>query len=281
MTTLSGIDESEVTEVSIRNGLSGESGTIDNTIEIEKLISILDNYSLEEFYEESYLNGYRHFFYFYTDSGNFSRVSIVDNNTVQVDRVLYNVINSPIDLVEIEEFIDSSSNSKSAPSDDGLNVEVSGLVEFLSTDDLVSQSDIIITGTVTGAYPSRWNTPDGQRPDKADSELDIGTEDMIYTHIGIHVSKYLKNPLDTGDLQITIDGGTVGDDSIWVEDSPSFEYGENVLLFLDWTPGREGMTVTGGYQGKFTMINDTAAVRGDGMSVTITEKYDHWAITEI
>ncbi|WP_319508989.1 hypothetical protein [uncultured Methanolobus sp.] len=281
MTTLSGIDTSEVTEVSIRNGLSGESGTIDNTIEIKKLISILDKYSLEEFDEESYLNGYRYFFYFYTDSGNFTRVSIVDNNTVQVDRVLYNVINSPIDLVEIEEFIDSSSNSKSAPSDEGLNVEVSGLVESLSTEDLVSQSDIIITGTVTGAYPSRWNTPDGQRPDKSDSEMDIGIEDMIYTDIGIHVSKYLKNPLDTGDLQITIDGGTVGDDSIWVEDSPSFEYGENVLLFLDRTLGREGMTVTGGYQGKFTMINDTAAVRDDGMSVTITENYNHWSITEI
>jgi hypothetical protein len=154
-------------------------------------------------------------------------------------------------------------------------------MEALSIEDLVSQSDIIIAGTVTGAYPSRWNTADGQRPDKSNDELNIGTEDMIYTDIGVHVNKYLKNPLDTGDLQITIDGGTVGNDSIWVEDNPSFEYGENILLFLNWKSGRDEMTVTSGYQGKFTMVNDTTAVRSDGVSVSITEMYDHWEITEI
>jgi hypothetical protein len=41
------------------------------------------------------------------------------------------------------------------------------------------------------------------------------------------------------------------------------------------------MTVTSGYQGKFTMVNDTTAVRSDGVSVSITEMYDHWEITEI
>jgi hypothetical protein len=271
MTTLSGIDAFEINKVLIRNGLSRESSTIDDTIEIEKLISILNEYSLEKVSEKSDLNGYKYFFYFYTDSGNVSRVSIVDTNTLQVDRVFYNVINHPIDLAEIEEFIESSSNFKSVPSDEGLNVEISGIVESLSIEYLVSQSDIIIEGTVTGAYPSRWNTRDGQRPDKSDSELDIGVEDMIYTDVGIHVSKYLKNPLDTGDLQIAVDGGTVGNDSIWVEDSPSFEHGENVLLFLNWTPGREEMTVTGGYQGKFTVIEDGMAKRSDGESVNITE----------
>jgi hypothetical protein len=29
------------------------------------------------------------------------------------------------------------------------------------------------------------------------------------------------------------------------------------------------------------MVNDTTAVRGDGVSVSITEMYDHWEITEI
>jgi hypothetical protein len=50
---------------------------------------------------------------------------------------------------------------------------------------------------------------------------------------------------------------------------------------LNWKSGRDEMTVTGGYQGKFTMINDTTAVRDDGVSVSITEFYDHWEITEI
>ncbi|MEZ5334530.1 MAG: hypothetical protein R2741_04455 [Methanolobus sp.] len=112
-----------------------------------------------------------------------------------------------------------------------MNVDISISMEALSIEDLVSQSDIIIAGTVTGAYPSRWNTADKQRPNKSNDEMDIGTGDMIYTDIGVHVNKYLKNPLDTGDLQVTIDGGNVGNDTIWVEDSPSFKYGEKVLLF--------------------------------------------------
>ncbi|MDK2827030.1 MAG: hypothetical protein PWQ44_2210, partial [Methanolobus sp.] len=274
-------NSSEINKVSIRNGFSQESSVVDNATKIENLISYLDEYPLEAPSKDLLLNGYQYFMYFYTDSGEVSRVFIVNNNTVQIDRVLYEIVGPSIDMTEIEEFITSSSNSTSTSGDEGLNVGISGSMEALSIEDLVSQSDIIIAGTVTGAYPSRWNTADGQRPDKSNDELDIGTGDMIYTDIGVHVNKYLKNPLDTGDLQITMDGGTVGNDSIWVEDNPSFEYGENVLLFLNWKSGRDEMTVTGGYQGKFTMINDTTAVRGDGVSVSITELYNHLEITEI
>ncbi|ETA67827.1 hypothetical protein MettiDRAFT_1262 [Methanolobus tindarius DSM 2278] len=276
-------NSSDINKISIKNGFSLESSVIENSTKIKDVISYLDEYPLEAPSNDFLLNGYQYFIYFYTVNGDVSRVCIVDNNTVQIDRVLYEVDSQSIDLAEFKKLISSSSSSNSAltPGNDGLNVGISISMEALSIEDLVSQSDIIIAGTVTGAYPSRWNTADGQRPDKSNDELNIGTEDMIYTDIGVHVNKYLKNPLDTGDLQITIDGGTVGNDSIWVEDSPSFEYGEKVLLFLNWKSGRDEMTVTSGYQGKFTMINDTTAVRGDGVSVSITEMYDHWEITEI
>jgi hypothetical protein len=274
-------NSSDINKISIKNGFSLESSVVENATKIENIVSYLNEYPLEELSEEIILNGYQYFIYFYTANGDVSRVCVVDNNTLQIDRVLYEVEGQSIDIAEFEKLIASSPDSTLSSGNQGLDVEISGIMEALSIEDLVSQSDIIIAGTVTGAYPSRWNTADGQRPDKSNDELNIGTEDMIYTDIGVHVNKYLKNPLDTGDLQITIEGGTVGNDSIWVEDNPSFEYGENILLFLNWKSGRNEMTVTSGYQGKFTMVNDTTAVRGDGVSVSITEMYDHWEITEI
>lgn len=273
-------NSSEITKISIKNEFSLGSHVIENATKIENIISYLNEYTLEEPSKDIFLNGYQYFMYFYTANGDVSRVCIVNNNTIQINRVLYELEGRSIDMAELEKLI-SSSNSTLTSGNEGLNVDISMSMEALSIDDLVSQSDLIIAGTVTGAYPSRWNTADGQRPGIPNDELDIGTEYMIYTDIGVHVNKYLKNPLDTGDLQITVDGGTVGDDSIWVEDSPSFEYGEKVLLFLNWKSGRDEMTITGAYQGKFTMINDTTAVRGDGVSVNIAEMYDHWEITEI
>lgn len=275
-------NSSEITKISMRNGFSQELSVLENTTKIEELISDLDGYPLEEFPGDFLFNGYQYDIYFYTDSGHASQARTMGSNMdnlVQVNGVLYEIAGPSVDLKEFEDF--TSSNSTLTSGNEGLNVEISGIMEALSIEDLVSQSDIIIAGTVTGAYPSRWNTRGGQKPDKSNDELDIGTEDMIYTDIGVYVNKYLKNPLDCLYLQITIEGGTVGNDSIWVEDSPSFEYGENILLFLNWKSGRDEMTVTGGYQGKFTMINDTTAVRDDGVSVSITEFYDHWEITEI
>nr|WP_321496752.1 hypothetical protein [uncultured Methanolobus sp.] len=276
ISSLIDINTYEMTKVSIVNGMSRKSGSTDNITDIRKLLSDLDQYKLEE-PEEPFSNGYRYFLYFYNYSGGVSRVYIVDNNSIEVDNVPYEIVNSDLDLTEFEEFI----YSESASDNEGLNVDVSGIAESLSIEELTSSSSLIIVGTVTGAYPSRWNTPYGQRPDKPDRELNIGTGDMIYTGVGIRVNRYLKNPLDCLDLQVTVDGGIVGDDSVWVEDAPSFEYGENVLLFLNWKPVSDEMTVIGGYQGKFTMMNDTTAVRGDGVSVSITEMYDHWEITEI
>lgn len=280
ISTLADIETNSIDKVSIMNCMSGESRTIDDGATIEELMSDLDAHSLEEKLEEEPLYGYRYLMEIYDDSGRIVRISIVDSGLIQVDGVFYDVVGSPINVTGIDELIDAASESIS--NNEGLNVGVSGSMEFLSIEELTSQSDIIITGTVTGAYPSRWNTPDGQRPDKSDDELDIGVEDMIYTEFGVHVNKYLKNPLDTGDLQITVAGGTVGNDFIWVEDNPSFEYGENILLFLNWYIGDDPeFTIKGGYQGKFTMINDETAARDDGVSVIITEFYDHWTITEI
>ena len=268
-------NSSEITKISIRNGFSQEFSVLENATKIEELISDLDGYPLEEFPGDFLFNGYQYNISFYTDSGHVSQARTMGSNMdnlVQVNGVLYEIAGLSVDLKEFEESTVSSSNSALPSGNEGMEMDVSASMEALSIDDLVSQSDIIIIGTVTGAYPSRWNTRGGQKPDKSNDELDIGTEDMIYTDIGVHVNKYLKDPLDTGDLQITIEGGTVGNDSIWVEDNPSFEYGENILLFFKWNMGEDpAFTVTGGYQGKFTMINDTTAVRGDGVSVNITE----------
>jgi hypothetical protein len=196
-------NSSEITKISMRNGFSQELSVLENTTKIEELISDLDGYPLEEFPGDFLFNGYQYDIYFYTDSGHASQARTMGSNMdnlVQVNGVLYEIAGPSVDLKEFEDF--TSSNSTLTSGNEGLNVEISGIMEALSIEDLVSQSDIIIAGTVTGAYPSRWNTRGGQKPDKSNDELDIGTEDMIYTDIGVYVNKYLKNPLDCLYLQI-------------------------------------------------------------------------------
>ena len=64
-----------------------------------------------------------------------------------------------------------------------------------------------------------------------------------------------------------VEGGKVGNDTMAVEDEPSFKTGEKVLLYLteDTSPGTkdtgpEHFKVTGYMQGKFTLTDDGRAI---------------------
>ncbi|WMW21922.1 hypothetical protein RE476_11180 [Methanolobus mangrovi] len=271
VTTVNDIDDHTITKVYVWKGLSGESFNVDDKDAIEGLIEYLDKYILEEADLEYMVGGSHYDMVFYSDSTKISIVSIVRSDLMYIDGTYYEVNNDLINITEIGELIDSSidvtetdddnldaestSNSKA----ESLSMDISGEMEALTFEDLTSRSDVVLIGKVKEILPARWNTPDGERPDKPVEELDIGIDDMIYTDIVIQVEQYLKNSSGTGEFTVRVEGGTVGNDSIWVEDNPSFEPGEKVLLYLrgDISP----FSVTGGFQGKFTITEDGSAIR--------------------
>jgi hypothetical protein len=138
-----------------------------------------------------------------------------------------------------------------------VRVGSSALFVELPFEELVDLSDWIITGTVTG-QENKWDA----------------SHTNINTLVTIAVSEWVKgkpfstssegkqssDPLSPGhndNVVITVPGGRVGDVAQWVEDTPVFSNGEQVLLLLQ--PSPEGtVEVVSGIQGKFTIVNGNA-----------------------
>lgn len=148
-----------------------------------------------------------------------------------------------------------------------LFIPISSSIEKCTHEDLNNYSDVIVIGTVSEILPGKWNTIDGNRPDKANSEFNQG--DLIYTDIIINVDKYLKNPLPSKEIVVRVIGGTVGNDTVTSDVEPNFKPDEKVLLYLakDISPitniGQEHFLVTGSLQGKYTLTDDRKAIRPD------------------
>ena len=107
----------------------------------------------------------------------------------------------------------------------------------LSLEDLTTNAEWIVIGTVEN-MESRWND----------------SQDYIYTYLTLSVDEYLKNPMDETELTIQIPGGVVDDIEQRVSDTPEFQPGEHVVLFLF---DREGQKwVYGWEKGKYTIENE-------------------------
>lgn len=119
-----------------------------------------------------------------------------------------------------------------------------GLLIHMDIEDLTQKASVILIGNVTTITTH-------------------GGEGMIYREVGIEVERYLKNPLDSSEVFIQVLGGEMGEIGVWVEDQPSFDINERVLVFL-----RDGGTyqVVGGPQGKYTLTDGLAKSLGHEMT---------------
>lgn len=113
------------------------------------------------------------------------------------------------------------------------------LMISLSTEDLTQEAENIIVGKVV-KKECRYDE-EGKR---------------IYTYVTISVEEDLKGK--TGGKEITVRhlGGEVGEIGLWVEDTPSFEEDEEVLLFLKKGKKPEVREIVGRAQGKFRVKRD-------------------------
>ena len=117
------------------------------------------------------------------------------------------------------------------------------VVQLLSEEDMVNQSQNILIGTCT-SVKSEWNE-DGSK---------------IYTYATISVHDVLKGGEAPRQVTIKQPGGEVGDIGMLVEGASVFEEGEEALLFLK--EGRQGFhRVLGLSQGKFSIKTDPVTQR--------------------
>jgi len=74
----------------------------------------------------------------------------------------------------------------------------------------------------------------------------------INTYISVNVEEWIKGTTDSNVVTIREQGGEIGDERQWAEDSVQFSNGEKVLLFLK-SNGDKTSSVLGGFQGKVTL----------------------------
>jgi hypothetical protein len=154
-------------------------------------------------------------------------------------------------------------------SDAGISSSTSGIMERYNLDKLVSMSDSVVIAEVVDISPSRWNTQNGEKPTVND-----GIPHTIYTDVDIKIIEYLKgslsNTTDNTTITVRTMGGTVGQDKQYVENQPSYNVNEKVLVFLknDSDPrtryiGTKHLVTTGSIQGKITIPTSNEIIIGD------------------
>jgi len=119
-----------------------------------------------------------------------------------------------------------------------------GALVHMDIEDLTQKASVILIGNVTTITTH-------------------GGEGMIYRKVGVRVERYLKNPLDSSEVFIEVLGGEIGEIGEWVEDQPSFNINERVLVFLHDGGAHR---VVGGPQGKYTLIDGLAKSLGHEMT---------------
>ncbi len=162
--------------------------------------------------------------------------------------------------------LSNSSNDSiqlSNDSNEPVTFSVSGALVALNNEELISNSDTIVIGTVKEILPSKYG-------DRFSKDTDFGPDHVIYTDIIISVDEYLKNPLSSNEVRVRVAGGTIGNDTLIMEEEASFKTGEKVLLYLAKDTshatqdiGPEHFVVTGCLQGKYTLTDDGKAIRPD------------------
>ena len=85
----------------------------------------------------------------------------------------------------------------------------------LSLAELTDMADTVVVGTVVSSS-SQWNAE----------------HNNIYTEVVVSVTDSLKGSAGNKTITIIVPGGTDGDITQWVEDTSTFEAGEQVGLFL-------------------------------------------------
>jgi len=112
------------------------------------------------------------------------------------------------------------------------------IVKRMTIEEMTTEAEIILEGKVT-SVESEWNY----------------NREQIHTFVTVEVDEFVKGDLDVKELKLRLLGGTVGDTTMLIIDSPIFVPEEEVFLFLR-KEYRSFFPVEGLYQGKFHIETD-------------------------
>ncbi|MBF0538747.1 MAG: hypothetical protein HQL03_10905 [Nitrospirae bacterium] len=144
-----------------------------------------------------------------------------------------------------------------------LSTSAMAIMIGLTNEDLTRQSSLVVIGNVVDKS-SYWNAD----------------RTTIYTGVSIAVKEVVRGNEAPQTLTLQYEGGEVGDIGLRVSDTPQFENGEDVLLFLKRLPSVVGersseaaqpFYVVGSGQGKYSIEMNAIATRG-GFSIVNDNK---------
>ncbi|MDQ0194906.1 hypothetical protein [Paenibacillus wynnii] len=138
-----------------------------------------------------------------------------------------------------------------------IKIEASGDIPILSKRDLINNASVVIRGTVDKILPSSWSNPDFAKG--------LEVRNTIQTDVLIKVNEVYKNkPYDNSVVTVRIEAGKVGNTTLTSEGYPTFQPGEEVVLFLSEddgdlaNPNENYYVLTGMLQGKFSLNEKTS-----------------------
>lgn len=99
------IDERTITKIDITNGHTGDFITITDKAKITDLMNYLNKHKVEKRDNQDVLVGYAYSMTFYNESSRVSRIILLDSTLIEIDEVYYDINNSTMDIVVIEEII--------------------------------------------------------------------------------------------------------------------------------------------------------------------------------
>jgi hypothetical protein len=108
------------------------------------------------------------------------------------------------------------------------------------------------------------------RHSRSEYARDRGGSELIVTRHQIDVTETFKGPRSAS-VEMVTEGGTVGDITLIVPDSPSVRQGEEILVFLNGGP--EGWTPQGGTSGVLRVEKGTDRVRGASFTLKTIREY--------
>jgi hypothetical protein len=137
---------------------------------------------------------------------------------------------------------------------------VAGLSLPLTRDALIAQADVVAIGRVTAIA----------------SAIDPGVNE-VYTYITIQPGEILKGLSGTSPLVVKQLGGIVGSRGVYVPGQPTFNVGEEALLFLGTRQRDRTLFTLGMWQGKWAIEIDaitgqTVALKTEPISRTTVER---------
>ena len=152
-------------------------------------------------------------------------------------------------------------------------VVVESMIPRLTEQELILNSDLIITGTVSKLGESKWSNPDFKVADK---------RNILQTDIFVEIDEILFGEYNKENVVVRIDKGYDKSQKIrYISDSyPDFEKGENVLLFLsrddsDVATDEDYFVLTGMRQGKWNLSGEEIMYKDfEGKEISSLDEVD-------